>query len=267
MSNTLNTENITPQTGFNFSMAFGTPLKLINAKISAGTARSNQRSGARVPAKTGNLLPISDAATNTIAEEEYDTVFISGKDKTPHGRVRSADSFDSHDLVLYSVTPNYKTDNRGEAVRDDYDEPIISNYQSNFIQQSKSSDVGNGDNIVRILVDPAGSERLQAGLKPGDKLVPQGLKFAFVGNDATGFSRGAIYHHFKNKNEIMQSVLNEIYQEDTIFFADLTAQKLATRFDFLCELLERIGIPLLSEKSISTLKTYYLSFLTDRKVE
>ncbi|MGR8809050.1 hypothetical protein [Leuconostoc citreum] len=44
-------------------------------------------------------------------------------------------------MVLYSVTPNYKNDNRGE--------------------------VGNDDNIVRILIDPAESERLQAGLKPG----------------------------------------------------------------------------------------------------
>jgi len=35
------------------------------------------------------------------------------------------------------------------------------------------------------LVDPVESERLQVGLKTGDKLVPQGLKFAFAGNDAT----------------------------------------------------------------------------------
>ena len=89
---------------------------------------------------------------------------------------------------MFRVTPNYKTDNRGEVARDDYDEPIISNYQFNFIQQSKSGDVGNDDNIVRILVNPAESERLQAGLKPGDKLVPQGLKFAFAGNDATDWT-------------------------------------------------------------------------------
>lgn len=38
------------------------------------------------------------------------------------------------------------------------------------------------------MVDPAESERLQAGLKPGDKLVPQGLKFAFAGNDATDWT-------------------------------------------------------------------------------
>ncbi|CDX66441.1 Protein of unknown function [Leuconostoc citreum] len=70
-------------------------------------------------------------------------------------------------MVLYSVTPNYKTDNRDEVVRDDYDEPIISSYQFNFIQQSESGDVGNDDNIIRNLIDPAESERLQAGLKPG----------------------------------------------------------------------------------------------------
>lgn len=76
---------------------------------------------------------MSDVKTDTLPEEEYDAVFVSGKDKTPHGRVRSADAFDSHDLVLFRVTPNYKTDNRGEVARDDYDEPIISNYQFNFI--------------------------------------------------------------------------------------------------------------------------------------
>ncbi|WP_188353705.1 hypothetical protein, partial [Leuconostoc pseudomesenteroides] len=132
VNNTLNTENVTPQAGFDFSMAFGTTLKLIDAKIIAGTARSNQRNGARVATKTGTLLPMSDAKTDTLPEEEYDAVFVSGKDKTPHGRVRSADAFDSHDLVLFRVTPNYKTDNRGEVARDDYDEPIISNYQFNF---------------------------------------------------------------------------------------------------------------------------------------
>ncbi|MDC2817282.1 hypothetical protein PO181_09865 [Leuconostoc suionicum] len=188
VNNTLNTENVTPQAGFDFSTAFGTPLKLIDAKIIAGTARSNQRSGTRVATKTGTLLPMSDVKTDTLSEEEYDAVFVSGKDKTVHGRVRSTDAFDSHDLVLFRVTPNYKTDNRGEVARDDYDEPIISNYQFNFIQQSKSGDVGNDDNIVRILVDPAESERLQAGLKPGDKLVPQGLKFAFAGNTATDWT-------------------------------------------------------------------------------
>ena len=29
---------------------------------------------------------------------------------------------------------------------------------------------------------------MQDGLKPGDKLVPQGLKFAFAGNDATDWT-------------------------------------------------------------------------------
>lgn len=98
--------------------------------------------------------------------------------KTKHGHVRSTDAFDSHDLVLFRVTTNYKTDNRGEVERDDYDDPIISNYQFNFVQQSKSGDVGNDDNIVRILFDSTESKRLQTGLKQEDKLVPQGLKIA-----------------------------------------------------------------------------------------
>ena len=93
VNNTLNTENVTPQAGFDFSIAFGTPLKLIDVKIIAGTARSNQRNGARVATKTGTLLPMSDdAKTDALPEEEYDAVFVSGKDKTPHGRVRSADT-------------------------------------------------------------------------------------------------------------------------------------------------------------------------------
>lgn len=66
VNNTLNTENVTPQAGFDFSMAFGTALKLIDAKIIAGTARSNQRSGARVATKTGTLLPMSDAKTDAV---------------------------------------------------------------------------------------------------------------------------------------------------------------------------------------------------------
>ncbi len=188
INDTLNTENITPQAGFDFAQSFATELKLINASIIGGEARSNRRGGARVATKSGTLLPTSDSKTDDRPESEYDAVFVSGQDKTPVGRVRSADAFDSHDLVLFRVAPNYKTDNRGEVARDDYDEPIISNYQFNFIQQSKSGDVGNDDNIVRILVDPAESERLQAGLKPGDKLVPQGLKFAFAGNDATDWT-------------------------------------------------------------------------------
>lgn len=188
VNNTLNTENVTPQAGFDFSMAFGTPLKLIDAKIIAGTARSNRRSGARVATKTGILLSMSDTRTDTLPEEEYDAVFVSGKDKLVNGRVRSADAFDSHDLVLFRVKANYKSDDNGEPERDNDGEVMISNYQFNFIQQSKSGDVGNDDNIIRILVGKEESERLQAGLKPGDKLVPQGLKFAFAGNDATDWT-------------------------------------------------------------------------------
>lgn len=53
-------------------MAFGTPLKLIDVKIIAGTARSNQRSGARVATKTGTLLPLSDTKTDNRGEVAHD---------------------------------------------------------------------------------------------------------------------------------------------------------------------------------------------------
>ncbi|MDN6081822.1 MAG: hypothetical protein L0I43_07230, partial [Leuconostoc sp.] len=48
--------------------------------------------------------------------------------------------------------------------------------------------VNDDDNFIRILIDPTESERLQVDLKPGAKLVPQGLKFAFVGNNATDWT-------------------------------------------------------------------------------
>lgn len=106
INDTLNTENITPQAGFDFTKPFGTELKLINASIIGGEARSNRRGGARVATKSGTLLPMPDSKTDDTPEVEYDAVFVSGKDKTPVGRVRSADAFDSNDLILFSVSPN-----------------------------------------------------------------------------------------------------------------------------------------------------------------
>ena len=175
---------MTPQAGFDFAKPFGTELKLINASIIGGEARSNRR----VATKSGTLLPMSDSQIDDIPETEYDAVFVSGKDKTPVGRVHSADAFDSHDLILFSVSPNYQTDNQNNPVRDDNGEPIISNYQFNFMQQSKSGEINDDDTFIRILIDPTESERLQVDLKPGAKLVPQGLKFAFVGHNATDWT-------------------------------------------------------------------------------
>lgn len=145
INDTLNTENITPQAGFDFTKPFGTELKLINASIIGSEARSNRKGGARVATKSGTLLPISDSKTDDISEAEYDAEFVSGKDKTPVGRVRSADAFDSHD-----VSPNYQTDNQNNPVRDDNGEPIISNYQFNFMQQSKSGEINDDDTFIRI---------------------------------------------------------------------------------------------------------------------
>lgn len=185
----LSTVRVTPQAGFNFAKPFGTELKLINAVLTGGEARSNQRSGARVITRIGTLLEMSENGQDDVPEAEFDAVFITGKEKTPFGRVRSADAFDRNDLVLFSVEANYQTDNRGNVVVDrDTNETTITNYQFNFIQESKSGQIDNDDSFVRILVDRVESERLQIGLKPGVKLVPQGLKFAFVGNDTTDWT-------------------------------------------------------------------------------
>lgn len=162
VDNTLNTENVTPQAGFYFSMAFGTPLKLINAKITAGTARSNQRSGARIATKTGTLLPMSDTTTDTLPEKAYDAVFVSGKDKKAHGRVRSADTFDRHDLVLFKVAPNYKTNNRGEVARDDYDEPNAVGSGS----ATDNSDVDDGTTVDTGVSGSSSSSQTGSGTSP-----------------------------------------------------------------------------------------------------
>lgn len=188
-NDSLNTVRVTPQAGFDFAKKFGTELKLINAVLTGGEARSNQRAGARVITRIGTLLEMSENGHDDVPEIEFDAVFVSGKDKIAFGRIRSADAFDRNDLVLFSVEANYQTDNRGNAVVDrDTNETTITNYQFNFIQESKSGQTDNDDSFVRILVDPTESERLQIGLKPGVKLVPQGLKFAFVGNDTTDWT-------------------------------------------------------------------------------
>ncbi|WP_432707541.1 hypothetical protein [Leuconostoc suionicum] len=97
-------------------------------------------------------------------ESKYNALFVSGKDKTPVGRVRSAHVFDSHDLILFSVAQNYQTDKQNNPVRDDSGETIISNYQFNFMQQSRSGEINNDDNFISILINPTESERLQVDL-------------------------------------------------------------------------------------------------------
>jgi len=176
--------------------------------------------------------------------------------------------------------------------------------------------------------------------------------------DVTGFSRGAVYHHFKNKNEIMQAVISELFEQDMLFFSeimevdldaitridklvdyivnseakremaygmwsrknnmllyanvtntirfaapaiskiieqgisegvfnteysneaaeiimllfniwldptihfDTTAEKITKRIEFLLDLLDKIGVPFLSDKSAEKLNRYYLSFVS-----
>lgn len=115
--NTLDTLNIEPQAGFDFGMKSKTPLKLVNGKLLATEAHSNGRS-AIVQGIQGSLLPLSDPATDEFSEDDYDMVFVTGKDNKPVGRVRSADAFDSHDLELFGTEAILKRDYRGQLERD-----------------------------------------------------------------------------------------------------------------------------------------------------
>ncbi|CAH1851777.1 TetR/AcrR family transcriptional regulator [Convivina intestini] len=45
----------------------------------------------------------------------------------------------------------------------------------------------------------------------------------------SGFSRGAIYHHFKNKNEIMMAVLEKLQNEDSNLFTSILHQQLKAK--------------------------------------
>lgn len=103
-NDSLNIVKVTPQAGFNFAKKFGTELKLINAVLTGGEARSNQRGGSRVVTRIGTLLELSENGQEDLPEVEFDAVFITGKDKTPFGRIFSADAFDRNDLVLKQIT-------------------------------------------------------------------------------------------------------------------------------------------------------------------
>ncbi|MGR8831142.1 hypothetical protein [Leuconostoc citreum] len=180
------TVNIQPQAGFNFGMADGTPLKLVNARLLATEARQNGRS-AIVQGIQGSLLPLSDTATDDYDEAEYDMLFVTGKDNKPVGRVRSKDAFDSYELKMIRFEPILKRDYRGQLDRDqDTGETTITSYSIDFIQD-KTKDDELGHNI-RIILSKTEFERLRPQFKLRHKYVPQGLKLAFVGNEITNWT-------------------------------------------------------------------------------
>ncbi|CAK1249580.1 hypothetical protein [Fructobacillus fructosus] len=183
INRTLSKVLINPQPDFNFGRAFEENMKLINGHVTAGTARNNS-SGVRVATIGGMLLPISDNKQDDVAGSEFDSFFVSGKDKHAVAKVRSADAFDKEKLVLVSTTENIATE-RGQAVLDDNGDTIINNYSLSFIEEGKPLDE---DNEIRIMLSPADYEQAKPFLKYGAKLVPENLKFAFVGNDITDWA-------------------------------------------------------------------------------
>lgn len=186
INGSLDTLNIEPQAGFDFGMKSKTPLKLVNGKLLATEARSNGRS-AIVQGIQGSLLPLSDPATDEFSEDDYDMVFVTGKDNKPVGRVRSKDAFDSHDLELFDTEAILKRDYRGQLQRDeDTGETTITGYSLDFTQTKKGDDeIGH---LIRIILSKNEFERLRPDLKAYGKYVPQGLKLAFVGNETTNWT-------------------------------------------------------------------------------
>jgi hypothetical protein len=188
VGNKFETVQITPQLGFDFNQKFNEQMKVINASIVAGEVRTNSRS-AKVATYTGKILPLNSNEQDAVPVAEFDSVFVTGKNKRVVGRVRSLDAFDSNDLLLYGIEPNYKTSSGfgNDVERDENGEPIISNWQYNFIPKSKAGNITE-DDYIRILVDPTEHERIKDDLKQGQQVYPQGLSFAFVGNATTDWT-------------------------------------------------------------------------------
>lgn len=182
------TVQITPQPGFDFAQKFNEQMKVINASVVAGEARTNGRA-ARVATYAGTILSNNSNEQDTVPVAEFDSVLVTGKNKRVVGRVRSLDAFDRNDLLLYNIEPNYKMSSGfgNDVERDENGEPIISNWQYNFIPKSKAGNLTE-DDYIRILVDPNEHERIKDDLKQGQQVYPQGLSFAFVGNATTDWT-------------------------------------------------------------------------------
>lgn len=185
LDGTFNQLKIQPQAGFDFGMPVGTPLKLVNAQLVATEARNN-RNFSTVQGIKGTLVPVDATTPNEYSEEEYDMVFVTGKDRRPVGRVRSKDGFNSRDLMIVGFEPMYKTDYRNQLVRDEDQETIITGYGVDFIQDGVPD--GEVGRLVRIVISKNEFEKLQPDLKLREKYAPQGLKIAFVGNETTNWT-------------------------------------------------------------------------------
>ncbi|WP_349549677.1 hypothetical protein [Leuconostoc pseudomesenteroides] len=184
LNDSLETFNIQPQSGFNFGTSMGTKLKLINSRLVATEVRSNNRISV-APGVQGELVPLSDTRVNEYDEDEYDMVYITGKNRKPVARVRSKDAFDVNDLVFFGSEVRYKTDNRNELVMEN-GEPAVSGYRLNFAQ-SKVQDDETG-HLISIIISEDEYNRLAPTLKTQHKYVPKGLKIAFAGNETTNWT-------------------------------------------------------------------------------
>ncbi|QIL49839.1 hypothetical protein G7084_00500 [Weissella coleopterorum] len=189
MGDSFETMNILPQPGFDYNKPFGLAMKLINGKIGGGEAKTNRSGGARVATFSGTLVEETSSERDSIPEVEFDSTFITGKNHNAVAQIRSKDAFDKENLILFGIDKNLKMDSRNAPERNEAGEPIISNYQLNFVPAEKATKGElSEDDYIRVLLVPAIYDNVKDKIKRGVKIVPQGLQFAFVGNDATDWT-------------------------------------------------------------------------------
>lgn len=189
VNGTLELRHIKPQAGFNFEQPMMTPLKLVDAQVVAGGARTNTSRGAKIATIEGTLLPLADSRQDRYKKEEFDSTYVSGKDRKPVAQVRTASAFDKNSLLLVNIEPRLEFNDRNEPVKnEETGEPTVGSYALNLIPESKRSTGATEDDWLRIIVEPAIYDRNVESLKLMSKVVPSGIQFAFSGSEATDWT-------------------------------------------------------------------------------
>ena len=80
--------------------------------------------------------------------------------------------------------------------------------------------------------------------------------------DALGMSKGAVYHHFKSKEAILDRIYDQYYAESGLHAAALDAPGLSglEKLRKLLELTDGMGAPIFNEELMAAAQTYYDHF-------
>ncbi|MGR8808821.1 hypothetical protein [Leuconostoc citreum] len=178
-----------PQAGFDFAEQAVGAVKVIDATVQAGVAKSNARTGAKVPVYIGTILPVADTRQDKIPDDEFDALLVTGGDMRTVGRVRSKDAFDVNNLAVYGMGSSLKQDfsNRDNLARDNDNKTIISSYYLDLVPADKKKGITEKD-IVRVHVSPTVYNENPDLFDDEARVVPFGLRFAFSTVDETDWT-------------------------------------------------------------------------------